>query len=92
MIRTQIQLPDELYRKAKQLAAEKEISLAGVIRRSLEYLFQVDPPGRAQQGWELAPPANTGLIEDPFIDPHWRNEVNMGAAGGRLLPKRSDSQ
>ncbi len=41
MIKTQVQIPDELYRKAKQVAKERELSLAEVMRRGLEYITQV---------------------------------------------------
>jgi hypothetical protein len=57
MVRTQIQLPDELYGKARQLAEEKEISLAEVVRRGLEHLLRINPPGRdpfANEDWRLA--------------------------------------
>jgi hypothetical protein len=36
MTRTQIQLPDELYKRAKRVAAERELSLAEMTRRGLE--------------------------------------------------------
>ncbi|MFC7337999.1 hypothetical protein ACFQY0_12475 [Haloferula chungangensis] len=45
MIKTQVQIPDELYRKAKQIAKEREWSLAEVMRRGLEYMTQACPPG-----------------------------------------------
>lgn len=44
MIRTQIQLPDALYREAKRIAAEQEISLAEVLRRGLEHMQRIYPP------------------------------------------------
>ena len=43
MVKTQVQLPDELYREAKRVAAEKEWSLAEVVRRGLEYIVSVYP-------------------------------------------------
>jgi hypothetical protein len=43
MVRTQIQLPDELYAKAKRVAEQREISLAELIRRGLETLFTLYP-------------------------------------------------
>lgn len=36
MTRAQIQLPDELYQRAKAFAAQRELSLAEVTRRGLE--------------------------------------------------------
>jgi hypothetical protein len=76
MVRTQIQLPDELYGKARQLAEEKEISLAEVVRRGLEHLLRINPPGR-EADWELEPPANTQLRSDPFANEDWRLAANM---------------
>ena len=43
MMRTQIQLPDELHRKVKEFAARREWSLAETIRRSLEVVFERYP-------------------------------------------------
>jgi hypothetical protein len=36
MTRTQIQLPDELYQRAKRFAKRRELSLAEMTRRGLE--------------------------------------------------------
>lgn len=54
MIRTQIQLPDELYHRAKAFAAERELSLAEMTRRGLE-LFLDRFPTSQEKGeiWEL---------------------------------------
>jgi hypothetical protein len=46
MIRIQIQLPDELYRRIKRLAAERETSLAEMTRRGLELLLGCYPAPR----------------------------------------------
>lgn len=40
MKRTQIQLPDELYARAKRAAAAREMTLAEVVRRALEQWLQ----------------------------------------------------
>ncbi len=54
MIRTQIQLPDELYKKARELAREHEISLAELARRGLEYVLSVyAAPKPARRKWTL---------------------------------------
>lgn len=37
MIRTQIQLPDPLYKRAKDVAVLRDWSLAEVVRRALEH-------------------------------------------------------
>ena len=81
MIRTQVQLPDELYEQARRLAEQKEISLAEVVRRGLEHLLTIYPVGR-HSNWKLDPPANTQLRHDPFADPDWRWRVNGGAGKG----------
>jgi hypothetical protein len=53
MMRTQIQLPDDLYQRAKAFAAEREISLAEVTRRGLEtFLARFPEPGGARKSWE----------------------------------------
>jgi hypothetical protein len=78
MIRTQIQLPDALYREVKRVAAEREISLAELVRRGLETIlsrFPAHPESRA--AWELPEPRPLG--GDAFFDnPDWRYEINEG--------------
>lgn len=44
MVKTQVQIPDDLYERAKQIAREREISLAEVMRRGLEYMSRTHPP------------------------------------------------
>jgi hypothetical protein len=54
MTRTQIQLPDDLYWRAKAFAARKEISLAEVTRRGLEVFLDRFPEGQSSDGeWKL---------------------------------------
>ncbi len=54
MTRTQIQLPDALYRRAKRIAAERELSLAEMARRGLELFLERFPPeGAAPEKWKL---------------------------------------
>ena len=43
MIKTQVQIPEELYRKAKRIAKEREWSFAEVMRRGLEYMTSTCP-------------------------------------------------
>ena len=50
MIRTQIQLPDALYKEAKRVAGEREISFAEVVRRGIEYITRVYPPTKDEKG------------------------------------------
>ena len=44
MTRTQIQLPDSLYERAKQFAAASELSLAEITRRGIELYLERYPP------------------------------------------------
>lgn len=55
MIKTQIQLPDRLYHEAKRVAHEREVSLAEVVRRGVEYITRVYPPvpGQPNAEWQL---------------------------------------
>ena len=64
MIKTQVQIPDELYRKAKQIAKEREWSLAEVMRRGLEYMTRACPP-EADLGIRL-PQLNADAFGDGF--------------------------
>ena len=54
MTRTQIQLPDELYQRAKAFATQRELSLAEITRRGLELFlerFPAEEPPR--EPWKL---------------------------------------
>ena len=85
MIRTQIQLPDELYRRAKQVAQQREISLAEMTRRGLElFLARVGPATVPPDGWEL-PKVAGGGIRVPLQSLHdiaAADETASGAAKG----------
>ena len=68
MIRTQIQLPDSLYREMQQLARAKEWSLAEAMRRGAEALLKVYPAFKEKKtaAWKLPEPLeNKLLIHDP---------------------------
>ena len=66
MVRTQIQLPDELFARAKKLCAAREISLAELARRGIEYTLNVYSQD-ADPDWQLPKPRRLGwraLTED----------------------------
>lgn len=66
MIKTQVQIPDELFERAKQVAAEKEWSFAEIVRRGLEYMTDVNPTPRTPgKRWRLPSPHHLG----PFLAP-----------------------
>lgn len=77
MKRTQIQLPDWLFAVAQDVATSKEISLAELVRRGLEYMVAVTPNvGISNKKWQ--PPASHSLgSSDPFIVPDWREELHV---------------
>jgi len=59
MVKTQIQMPDDLYARIKDLADKKEWSLAEALRRGAELLLQLYPaPGSTS--WTPPPPRRLG--------------------------------
>lgn len=76
MVRTQIQLPEALYRELKRLAAAKEWTLAETLRRAAEHWLQMHSPDRIQRtGWEPPAPLSLGAFR---CDPEkWREVANL---------------
>ena len=61
MVKTQIQLTDELYAKVKKLAEQKEWSLAETLRRGAELLLERYPDPEAKPGtWSPPKPKKLG--------------------------------
>jgi predicted transcriptional regulator len=61
MIKTQIQLPDELYRALKRLAEAKEWSLAETLRRAAEQFLARHPVATAtRSAWKPPVSAKVG--------------------------------
>ena len=86
MVKTQVQLPDHLYREGKRIAAQYEMSFAEVVRRGLEYVIPAFPPrSGGANGWSL-PTIDVGLSHDPFVDPDWRERLHLG--GDSASPRR----
>ena len=61
MTRTQIQLPDDVYDRARKVCKSREISLAELARRGLEYILSVyaKEPG-ASGDWQPPKPRRLG--------------------------------
>lgn len=76
MKRTQVQLPDWLFSAAHDLAVAKEISLAELVRRGLEYMLAVTPGAKTpSKEWEL-PQARDLQSRAPFAAADWRERIH----------------
>ena len=60
------------------LAEKREISLAELVRRGIEYMIAVSAPATAPDAkeWQLPKPMHLGKT-DPFADPDWRVKLYM---------------
>jgi hypothetical protein len=85
MIKTQVQIPDELYREAKRVAADYEMSFAEVVRRSLERTLPAYPPKHA--AWKAPEPLSLGM-RGQIDDDEWRLLANEPDYVPRRLRKR----
>jgi len=59
MTKTQIQMPEELFRELRAFAKEREWSLAETFRRGAELLLQVYPEHPAGSPAEWVPPTSS---------------------------------
>ncbi len=85
MVKTQIQLPDALYREAKRVAADYELSLAELVRRSLEKTIPTYPPRTPPTTWH--PPAPVHLeLRCAIDDDEWSLLANDPDYRPRNLP------
>lgn len=60
MSKMQIQLPEDLYRRAKQFAAQREWSLAKIFRGSIEEMFERYPARWDTPDWTPLTPRVLG--------------------------------
>jgi hypothetical protein len=61
MTRTQIQLPDEVFARAKKLCEAREVSLAELARRGIESILSVYAPEvDANREWQPPKPRRLG--------------------------------
>jgi hypothetical protein len=76
MTRTQIQLPDELYKRAKKFAQKRELSLAELTRRGLElFLSRFSEESGPGARWSL-PKVHGGGIKVPLDQLHEISEAD----------------
>lgn len=79
MVRTQIQLPEEVYERARKLCRSREISLAELARRGLEYILSIYAPlPGAGDAWQ--PPAPRRLGWKGLADADLKEEAQRTAA------------
>ncbi|CAN5192520.1 antitoxin [soil metagenome] len=83
MTRTQIQLPDQLYQRAKAFAAERELSLAEVTRRGLEMFLDRHPESPPPGGQWSLPRVDGGGIKVPLAK---LAEIASSDEAARSLP------
>lgn len=70
MKRTQIQIPDPLYKDVKRLAALRDWSVSEVFRRAVEQLIAQYPSIKRAGEWELPEPRDLG---EPLVpSERWR--------------------
>ena len=62
MVRTQIQLPTQLYDRLKCLADAQEWSMAEAVRRGAELLVRSYPAAGREPGWELPDAVDVGEV------------------------------
>ena len=62
MIKTQIQLPDQMYYALKKVAEQQEWSLAETIRRGSELLLNRYPSENSLVHWKLPEPQKLGCF------------------------------
>lgn len=90
MIKTQVQIPDELFERAKKVAAAKEWSFAELVRRGLEQMTLRHPLTESLEvpAWKLPEPVDLDLSSDPFQNETWREEANLGSGASHLIAER----
>jgi hypothetical protein len=87
MTRTQIQLLDETYARAKKLSEAREIPLAELARRRIEYILSVDAPEPdANREWH--PPKPRKLGWKGLTDAEIKAEAQLTSAELALTRKR----
>lgn len=62
MVRTQIQLPDPLYREVQRVAKSQDWSLAEAIRRGAEAVVKAYPPIKSRPDWQMPSPLQAKMI------------------------------
>jgi len=87
MTRTQIQLPDETLARARKVCEAREISLAELARRGIEYILSVyAPEPDAKREWQ--PPKPRKLGWKGLSEADLKLEAQMTSAASALTRRR----
>ena len=89
MIRTQIQLPDEVYAQAKRVCEAREIPLAELARRGIEYILSVYATD-SDTDREWHPPTPRKLGWKGLSDVEIKTEAQRTHLDGTLSRKRKE--
>ena len=75
MVKTEVQIPDDLYHKIKLIAKTREMSFAEVIRRGAEYMTSVYPVDKEiSNNWEL--PQISTLVCEESNNPYYLRDLS----------------
>ena len=86
MIRTQIQLTEEQARQIKRLAAERQVSMAAVIREGVEHLLRSSGPALSRADRIRRALEATGRFRSGSADGSTRHDEYLAEQGFRCLP------
>jgi hypothetical protein len=80
MKRTQLQVPEPLYREVRRIARLNDWSVSEVFRRAVELLVAQFPTAKdGSTSWKLPHPRNLGA---PKVDPsRWRGVLEQDETG-----------
>lgn len=87
MMRTQIQLPDDVYARARKICKSREISLAELARRGLEYILSVYAAGSRETG-EWLPPKPRRLGWKGLSDAELKEQAQLTSAEAAFTRRR----
>ena len=79
MIRTQIQLPDEVFARAKKICEAREIAFTELARRGIDYILSVYAREEdTTKEWKLPEPRSLGW--EGLTDAQIKEETQMTSA------------
>lgn len=85
MIRTQIQLPDEVYARARRVADAREMSFAELARRGIEQILNAFPAEGAVTGTWQVPVIKRSRLRVPLAS---LRDMAMDEESGRSMRGR----